>query len=103
MAHAWLKRSEGATNLTKTGRVFRITWQLSFVLVDDPRLLPDLRSDVDGVIQCQRPFRDPLLERLPLVVRHDEIELPVVCLVDLVDGADVEVVQSSFFNSPTGF
>ena len=34
-----------------------------------------------------------LLERLPLVVGHDEVRLPVVCLVDLVDIADVGVVQ----------
>ena len=26
-------------------------------------------------------------------MRHDEVELPVVCLVDLKDGADIGVVQ----------
>ena len=39
------------------------------------------------------PPGDPLLERFPLVVRHDEIELPVGCLVDLVDRANVGAVQ----------
>ena len=55
--------------------------------------LPDLRSDVDGVVHLQRPARDPLLERLPRVVRHHEVELPVGRLVDLVDGADVRMIE----------
>ena len=54
--------------------------------------LPDLRGDVDGVVQWQRPPRNPLLERLPFVVGHHEVQLPVGRLVDLVDGADVRVV-----------
>ena len=55
--------------------------------------LTDLGCDVHSVTQIQRPTGDPLLERLPLVVGHDEIQLPVVRLVDLEDGADVGVVQ----------
>ena len=58
------------------------------------KTLADLRGDVDGVVHVEWPTSDALLERLPLVVGHDEIELPVVCLVDLVDGANVGVVQS---------
>ena len=54
--------------------------------------LADLRGDVDGIWNLQRLPSNPLLERLPLVVRHDEVQLPVVCLVDLVDGANVGVV-----------
>ena len=38
---------------------------------------PDLRGDVDSVINRHRPPLDPLLERLPLVVRHHEVELAV--------------------------
>ena len=52
-----------------------------------------LRGDVDGVAHRQRPPLDPLLQRLPLVVRHHEVELAVVGLVDLVDRANVRVVQ----------
>ena len=53
----------------------------------------DLGGDVDRVIEVAWPPRDPFLERLALVVRHDEVELSVVCLVDLEDGADVGVVE----------
>ena len=55
--------------------------------------LPHLCGDVDGVVQRKRTTGDPLLECLPLVVGHHEIQLPVVRLVDLVDGADVGMVQ----------
>ena len=55
--------------------------------------LADLRGDVESVGECHRSTGDPVLERLPLVVRHDKVQLPVVCLVDLKDGADVGVVQ----------
>ena len=55
--------------------------------------LADLGGDVDGVINRQRAPLDPLLERLSLVVRHHEVQLAVVGLVDLVDRADVGVVE----------
>jgi len=55
--------------------------------------LADLRGDVHRLVQRQRPPLDPLLERLPLVVRHHEVELAVGGLVDLADGADVGVVE----------
>ena len=55
--------------------------------------LADLRGDVDGVVQRQRSPLDPLLQRLARVVRHHEVELAVVRFVDLVDRADVGVVQ----------
>ena len=55
--------------------------------------LADLRGDIEGLVQRQRPPLDPLLQRLALVVRHHEVELAVGRLVDLVDGADVGVVQ----------
>ncbi len=69
--------------------------------MDDPgrvglrQPLSHLRGDVDGVVHRQRPPCDPLLERLALVVRHHEVELSgaVSGLVDLVDRADVGVVQ----------
>ena len=38
--------------------------------------LPDLGRDIDGVINRQRPSLNPLLERLPLVARHHEVEWP---------------------------
>ena len=34
--------------------------------------LADLRGDVDGVVEYQRPTGNPLLERLPLVVGHHQ-------------------------------
>ena len=52
-----------------------------------------LGRDIDGVAQRQRPPFDPLLERLPLVMRHHEVELPVVGLPDVVDGASIGVVE----------
>ena len=54
---------------------------------------PDLRGDVDGLVHRQRLPLDPLLQRLPLVARHHEVELAVGGLVDLVDGADIGVVE----------
>ena len=55
--------------------------------------LADLRGDVDGLVQRQRPPLDPLLQCLALVVRHHEVELAVGGLVDLGNGADVGMVQ----------
>ena len=55
--------------------------------------LAHLRGDVDGVVEVERAPSNPLLQRLALVVGHDEVQLPVVCLVDLKDGADVGMVQ----------
>ncbi len=49
--------------------------------------------DVHCLVQRQRPPLDPLLERLAVVVRHHEVELAVVGLVDLVDRADVGMVE----------
>ncbi len=39
------------------------------------------------------PPLDPLLQRLALVVRHHEVQLAVAAFVDLVDRADVRVVE----------
>ena len=67
--------------------------------MDDPgrvglrQPLPHLGGDVHGLVHRQRPSGDPLLQRLPLVVGHDEIQLAVVGLADVVDGADVGVVE----------
>ena len=57
-----------------------------------PRSLLQHRA-VHRVVQRQRPPLDPLLQRLPLVVRHHEVQLAVGGLVDLVDRADVGVVE----------
>ena len=54
---------------------------------------PNLLGDIHRLVQRQRPPFDPLLERPPLVVRHHQVQLAVGCLVDLVDGANVGVVE----------
>ena len=54
--------------------------------------LPDLRGDVEGVVEFKRSPSDPVFDRLAVVTRHDEVELPVVGLVDLVNSANVRVV-----------
>ena len=55
--------------------------------------LGHLRGDADGLRNRQRSPGEALLQRLALVVRHHEVELAVRGLVDLVDCADVRVVQ----------
>ena len=55
--------------------------------------LANLRGDVHRLVHLQRPPLDPLLQRLALVVGHHEVQLPVGGLVDLVDRADVGVVE----------
>ena len=52
-----------------------------------------LRGNVDRVVQRQRPASDPLLERFPVVMGHHEVELGVLRFVDLVDRADVGMVE----------
>ena len=44
-------------------------------------------------VHRQRPPGQPPLQRLALVTRHDDEQASVVGLIDLVDGADVGVVQ----------
>lgn len=55
--------------------------------------LGDLDRDVERVVQLQRAACDLLLQRLAVVESHHEEELPVGRLVDLVDRADVGMVQ----------
>lgn len=53
----------------------------------------DLDGHPAGFSDRQRPARQSLLERLALVVGHDDVELAVV-LTDVVNGADVGIVES---------
>ena len=52
-----------------------------------------LDGNVERVVDGKRSAPDVLLQRLALVERHDEIELPVVGLADVIDGADIRMVQ----------
>ena len=52
-----------------------------------------LRADLDQTIGRHRPTIDRLLESLALHQLHDQ-ERPTLVLTDVVDGADVRVVQS---------
>ncbi len=55
--------------------------------------LGDLDSDVDRFLDFQRAAVDPFLERLAGVVGHRQEHLAVRRLVDLMDSADVRVVE----------
>ena len=54
-------------------------------------------GDLDGMAQRlsegQRPLLQPLLERLPLDVLHDQVQ-GAVLVADVVKGADVRMVQA---------
>ena len=52
----------------------------------------DLRRDVERLVHGERSRREPLLQRLAVVVRHDDEQLPVGGGLDVVDGADVRMV-----------
>ena len=51
-----------------------------------------LDGDPPGLVHRQRPARQPLLEGLALVIGHHDVE-PAVVLADVVDGADVRIVE----------
>jgi hypothetical protein len=53
----------------------------------------DLAHDVDRLIHSQRPPGDLLLQGLPLIAVHADEQLPVLGLVDLVNGANVVVLK----------
>src|SRR6185295_11212057 len=69
------------------------------VAVDDPLEVGggetggDLGGDVDGLEQRQRPALDPALEGLAVAEGHGDEQPLVLRLVDLVDGADVGMVE----------
>ncbi|MEX1246452.1 MAG: hypothetical protein WEB59_16690 [Thermoanaerobaculia bacterium] len=56
--------------------------------------MSDLCRDLDGFFDRHRPARDPLAERLPVTVGHGDERPTVFGLTDLVDRADVGVIQS---------
>jgi hypothetical protein len=52
-----------------------------------------LQREIEGLVRRQGAASDPCRHRLPLVARHGEENLALVGGTDLVDGADVGVVQ----------
>ena len=52
----------------------------------------DLRRDIECLVNRQWSRRQPLLQRLAVVVRHDDEQLSVGRGLDVVDGADVRMV-----------
>ena len=68
------------------------------VAVDDARAMRgvqrvgDLGAHVEGGVQAQRTGGEPILQRRALQILHDD-ERPPVLLADVVDGADVRVVE----------
>ena len=52
----------------------------------------DLRRDVERFVNRERSRRQPLLQRLALVVGHDDEQLSVGGGRDVVNGADVRMV-----------
>jgi hypothetical protein len=54
--------------------------------------LADLRRDVERFLDRQRPRLESFLQRLPVVVRHHDEQLPIVGGLDVVNGADVRVI-----------
>jgi len=69
------------------------------VAVDDPALvgflqrLRNLDCIIERLVQLQGPVLNPLFQGLARVVSHDQKHLAVGRLVDVVDGADVRVVE----------
>ena len=53
----------------------------------------DLDDDVEGLVNRRRPAGDPLLERLAFVIGHGQEHAAVGALVDLVDRADVRMIE----------
>ena len=52
----------------------------------------DLGGNLERLVYLQCPAFKFLFQRLPLVMRHDNEQLPVICRVDVVNRADVPVV-----------
>ena len=52
----------------------------------------DLGAEVEGGVQAQRTGGEPIFQRRALEILHDD-ERPLVLLADVVDRADVGVVQ----------
>ena len=60
--------------------------------IDKLELAPRRHRDVEHQLQGHRAAADEVLERLPLEQLHDD-ELTTVALADVVDGADVPMIE----------
>ncbi len=69
------------------------------VAVNDARLMSfgeparNLFRDVDRRGGIERATQEAMIERLAFVIGHAEKKLPVLGLVDVVDGADVGMIE----------
>ncbi len=52
-----------------------------------------LQGDVEHLVERQRAARDPLRQGLAAVVGHGDEDLAVLGLFDLMDGAQVRVIE----------
>ncbi len=64
-------------------------------LVGDLQRLGNLDTHLQRLLQWKWPLGQPLLQRLPLDVLHDDEVLAVVGLSDLLDVADERVIAGS--------
>jgi len=63
------------------------------VLVSLLQSAGDLKGDRDGFLTRQRAAHEARLQRLAVVERHRDEQLPLGCLADFVDRADVGMIQ----------
>jgi len=62
------------------------------LLVSLGQTLGDLFRNADGLAYRERTARNPLAQCVALVVRHGDELLPIVGLVDLVNGPEVGMI-----------
>ncbi len=55
--------------------------------------LRNLNSDIERLVDRERPALDLRLERFAFVAGHGDEELPLGGLVDFMDSADVRVIE----------
>ncbi len=56
--------------------------------------LANLNRNINGLFDRQRSTSDLLLQRLPFVVIHADEQQTIVCLINVMDGTDVVVLES---------
>ena len=62
-------------------------------LVRAPEPARDLQRDRQRFVEREPPALQPRLQRFPVVERHRDEQLSVVGLADLVDRADVRMIE----------